>query len=259
VEGEAILKLWTFGKWNKGKHVAQLTEWETDEVIFRKEISKVKEGWIVLDVGSEFGYYAIKAGLLVGNKGKVLAIEPHPETSKLLRMNIKLYELGNHVFVVQKAVSKEAGKAKLYETVSPGSTSILPRQSLFKLNKSRLYIWLDLIKSYTFFNIIHKRYAPIKYEVPMDTLEGIAKECGLGKIDLIKIDVEGAELNVLKGSYDMLKKDMPILLVEVHFGQNWKPETFYESLRKLGYNLTIDKRSNKALVIARPKKNSAKN
>jgi hypothetical protein len=92
----------------------------------------------------------------------------------------------------------------------------------------------------------------------MDTLDGITKEYGLGKVNLIKIDVEGAELDVLKGSCGVLKRDMPILLVEVHFGCYWKPETLYELLRKLGYNLTMEKRSHKALVIARPKENYAR-
>jgi FkbM family methyltransferase len=159
--GEGTLKLYNFGEWNRDKHTVQLTEWERDEVVFKNEISKIKEDWTVLDVGSEFGYYAIKTGLLVGKGGKVLAIEPHPETCKLLRMNIRLYELDDRVVAVQKAVGKEAGKTKLYETISPGSTSIIPRRSLFNLNRNRLHMWLEIVKKYAIFNIIRKRYAPI--------------------------------------------------------------------------------------------------
>jgi len=124
-----ILKLHTFSEWNEDNRTIQLTDWETDEVLFKKEVSKIKKGWVVIDVGSEYGYYAIKAGLLVGSDGKVLAIEAHPETYKLLKMNIGLHKLVDRIIPVCKAVGKETGKVKLYETISPGSASIIPRQT----------------------------------------------------------------------------------------------------------------------------------
>ena len=246
------MKLYNFGKWNKEKHAIQLTEWETDEILFKKQFERIKKGWIVIDVGSEFGYYAIKAGRLVGSEGKVLAIEPFPETYQLLKMNIRLHKFVDHIVPICKAVGKQTGKAKLYETISPGGTSIVPRRSSFKLNKNRLLMWLEFAKKRTIFKIIRERYAPVRYVVPVDTLDRIAKEYSLEKIDLIKIDVEGAELDVLKGSRSILKRNKPILLVEVHFGCDWKPETLYQLLQKLGYSLTMEKRPHKALVIAHP-------
>ena len=57
-----MVKLHNFGEWNDKKRTVQLSEWETDEVFFKKELLKIKKGWTVIDVGSEYGYYAIRAG-----------------------------------------------------------------------------------------------------------------------------------------------------------------------------------------------------
>ena len=242
------MKLYHFSGWNKKNRTIELTEWKTDEVFFEREFSKIKKGWTVVDVGSEFGYYAIKAGLLVGDSGKVLAIEVHPETYRVLKMNIELYRL-NNVVAVCEAVGNKTGKVKLYEATDPGGTSVIPRRPLYSLDRNRILRWLEFIKSHDFFKLIHKKYAPARY-VPMDTLERIAKEKDIEKIDLLKIDVEGAELDVLKGSYSILKNDKPILLVEVHHGYDWKPETLYGLLRDLGYSLIMEKRPAKTLVVA---------
>ena len=112
---------------------------------------------------------------------------------------------------------------------------------------------MEFLKNGAIFKIIRKRYAPVRYMVQVDTLDRIVDEYGLEKLDLIKIDVEGAELDVLNGSRGVLERDKPILLIEVHFGYyDLKPETLYNLLKKLGYDLTIEKRPHKALVIARP-------
>jgi len=91
------MRLYCFNESNEKNHTIELAEWETDEVIFKKELSEVQKGWTVVDVGSEFGYYAIKAAQLVGNEGRVLAIEANPKTYQVLKMNIDLYELENRI------------------------------------------------------------------------------------------------------------------------------------------------------------------
>lgn len=247
------MKLYNFSEWKRDKHTIQLTEWETNEVFFKKEFSRIEKGWVVIDVGSEYGYYAIKAGLIVGDEGKVLAIEAHPKNCSLLKKNIRLYNLANRVIPICKAVGKEKGMAKLHETISPGSTSIIPRQSPFAANKNRLLMWLELAKRGDLLNVILKRFTSVSYAVPVDTLDGIAEEYGLKKINLVKIDVEGAELDVLRGSRDMLEKHKPVVLVEVHhFGMKWNPETLYRLLQKAGYRLAMEKRRQKILLVAYP-------
>lgn len=245
------MKLYNFSDWNK--RTIQLSEWDTDELMFKKEFAKIKKGSIVIDVGSEYGFYAIMAGQLVGSSGKVLAIEAHPETYCVLKMNIKLHKLTDRIIPICKAVSSETGKIKLFETISPGSTSIMPRRSPFKVDGKRVYTWLEIAKEYNIFTIIRKRFTPAQYIVPMDTLDNIIKEHRLEKINLIKVDVEGAELDVLKGSAMILEGYKPILLVELHFGLEQTPNTLYGLLKEFDYDLTIEERKIKSLFIARPR------
>jgi len=169
------MKLYVFDKWNSHKKTFRLDEWDTDEDIFKKEIAKIKNGNIVIDVGSEYGFYAITAGQLVGSEGKVLAIEAHPETYKLLLMNIKMHKLSDRIIPICKAAGKSSGKVKIYETISPGSTSIF-RQSVYKLNKNRFYLWINFLRSGAFLKIILKRFTSSGYTVKMDTLDNIVRQ-----------------------------------------------------------------------------------
>lgn len=253
-----LMKLYNFRDWNKRD--IQLTDWDTDETLFKRTMDQIKRSWVFIDIGAEYGYYAIKAGLNVGKDGKVLAIEAHPENYKLLKRNIELYDLSNVVIPILKAVGKTTGTAKLYETTSPGSTSIMPRSTpLNECNVNKICIWLNFIKDFrNIFKILGKRFAPPKYVVSMDNLDNIVRMYHLKRIDLIKIDAEGAELDVLIGAQNVLLTFKPLLLVEVHFGFGWKPEALYNLLRKLGYAMTIEERIHKALVVAHPIANLAK-
>lgn len=235
------MKLYDFVEWEKQKRSTELIELESDEVLFQKEFSNIEKGWTVVDVGARVGYYTIRAGLLVESSGKVLSIEPHPETYRVLKMNIELYRL-NNVIPVCKAVGNKTGKVKLYEGMGSGATSVVSSRPLYSLDWNRLQRWLEFVKSRDILKIFRKTRVPVEY-VPMDTLDRIVKEKNVEKIDLIKVDVQGAELDVLKGSHNVLKKDKPRLLVEVHPSWNLNPETLYELLRNYGYSLTYQKRS----------------
>jgi FkbM family methyltransferase len=244
------MKLYNFKNWDRRE--VQCTEWDTDEVIFKKLLDQIKKDQIFIDVGAEYGYYAIKAGLKVGVNGKVLAIEAHPENYKLLNMNIQMYGLSNVVIPILKAVGGKTGSIELYETTSPGSSSIMPRfPPFYECNINKVRIWLNFIKDFhNFFKLIKKRFAPARLVIPMDTLDNIVRANNVKRVDLVKIDVEGAELDVLKGAKFTLAEYKPTLMVEVHFGFGWWPEDLYSLLRSFGYKLEIEKRLHKALVIA---------
>lgn len=253
------MKLYHFSVLNEKNRTLQFADWETDEVVFKREFSKMSKGWTVIDVGAQYGYYAIKAAHQVGNEGKVLAIEAHPRIYQVLRMNMKLYGLTGSIIPIWKAAGKEKGRTTLYESISPGGASIVSRAHVLssKLDRNRLYSWLEFAKSGALFKIIRERFVPTRFIVPVDTIDAITKKFNM-KVDLIKIDVEGAELDVLIGSHRVLERDRPILLVEVHFGYDWDPGTLYGLLRKLGYNLTIERRRLKAHVVAHPKRRFSK-
>ena len=153
---------------------------ESDTKIVKKLI---KNGDVVLDIGANIGYYTLIFAKLVGNSGKVFAFEPEPENFKILQKNIKINEYAN-VFLEQKAVSNNNEKLTLYISDKAG------RHSIYKLKK--------YVKS---------------IDIESVTIDNYLKKNNIEKINFVKIDVEGAELNVLQGIQNLLDKNI-ILLIE---------------------------------------------
>lgn len=134
----------------------------------------LRKGNIVIDVGAHIGAYTVRSAKIIGDKGKVIAIEPHPDNLKYLESNIRINNL-NNVYVEKVALLSSRKKIRLYyDEESTDGSSIM-----FKQNKG--------------------------IEVEGTTLDEITRKYNLKKIDLIKIDAEGAELEVLKGANETLK------------------------------------------------------
>jgi FkbM family methyltransferase len=168
-------------------------------------------------------------------------------------MNLSYYKLDN-VIPICKAAGARKGKIKLYETFDPGGTSILPPLPIYKVDRKRFFKWYFFIKNGLIFKLLRERICMRRstiHFVSVDTLDNIVNECGIDKVDLIKIDVEGTELELLRGSLNLLRKHKPVLLIEVHYGFGWRPQEIYDLLEGYGYSLTMDKRPAKTLVVAR--------
>ena len=149
-----------------------------------------KEGDVVLDIGAYVGMFTVKAATLVGTTGKVIAIEPSPENYELLRRNCE--GLAN-VVLVRKAVMSMNGIGRLYYSRSAAANSLVTR-------------W--------------ERYV----EVPTITLDDLVDELGLDKVDIIKVDAEGAELDVLMGAQNVLAKGTRLVIAAYHTAPNGKAE-----------------------------------
>ncbi|HKG42248.1 MAG TPA: FkbM family methyltransferase [Nitrososphaeraceae archaeon] len=151
-----------------------------------------KTGDIVIDVGAAFGFYTITASKRVGQRGKVVAIEPQPNILEMLNRNIKLNKLAN-IITLNYAVYSERSKVRLYSNYS-----IIQERAGQSLQS---YI-----------------------EVSADTLDNLLRQVGIDEVNWIKVDVEGAELEVLKGAAGILSRSSDIsLLVEVHSPDLLKP------------------------------------
>jgi len=150
--------------------------------IFKKV---VKERDIVIDAGANIGYFTLLAARLVGPTGKVFAFEPEPKNYYYLEKNIKLNNY-NHVLIFQKAVSDRNGKTKLYICdYDTGHHTI---------NK------YDGIKNYSKGRATKEKSIEIETITLDDFLKG-----RVNKIDVIKMDVEGAEALALAGMDRILK------------------------------------------------------
>src|SRR5829696_3347330 len=157
-----------------------------------------KNGDIVIDVGAHIGPYTLKASKLVGLNGKVVAIEAAPDNFDILNRNIQLNKLTNVIALNYAAYSKE-DKIKIY----------LPSKE--KEEES----------SYTKYNTImtERVHNEKKFvEINANTLYYLLQSNGIKhEVNWIKIDVEGAEYEVLKGAKNIISKSNNIsLLVEIH-------------------------------------------
>jgi FkbM family methyltransferase len=159
------------------------------------ELFRPKQGDIVVDVGAHIGRYTIIASKRVGANGKVIAIEAHPGNYEMLNHNIKLNGLSN-VIPLNYAVYSKESKIKLF----------LPDE------KSNHTIYNTLISSKT-------KDEEKFIEVNANTLDNLIEQHRIShaEVNWIKIDVEGAELEVLKGAHAILSNSKnTTLLIEVH-------------------------------------------
>jgi FkbM family methyltransferase len=153
------------------------------------------EGDIVVDVGAHIGKYTIIASKRVGTTGKVIAIEAHPGNHEILNSNIKLNRLTNVISLNYAVYSKET-IIKLF----------LPDE------KSNHTIYNTLIQT-------RAKDEEKFVEVNADTLDNLLQRNGISnaEVNWLKIDVEGAELEVLKGAQAIISNSKRIaLLIEVH-------------------------------------------
>lgn len=136
----------------------------------------LRKGDTFIDVGANVGAYAIPVAKVVGNKGRVIAVEPSP-AKEFLKRNIELNGLKN-VKVIEKAAYKRNTSLNFYyrPTVTTRS-SIMPDWE------------------------IGEKY---RMKVPATTLDSALR--GIRKIKILKIDVEGAEVETLIGARETLKK-----------------------------------------------------
>jgi FkbM family methyltransferase len=154
----------------------------------------VKPGQTVYDVGANIGFFTMLCSRLVGPQGRVYAFEPVPQNLATLKRNVALNGLTN-VVVVEKALSSSTGTAEMF--VSPWSAF----HSLNVAGASK-----------------QENHGPQSGAIVVQTiaLDEFVHGDGVRAPDLVKIDVEGAELVVLDGMRETLRSRAPLLLVEVH-------------------------------------------
>ncbi len=148
----------------------------------------VLPGQTVLDIGANFGVFTKLFSQIVGPQGSVIAFEPVPKTFRTLAAGVERLHLHN-VQVVNKAVSDQVG-------------TVLMSVPQFAENKGE-----NLYESH----ITSLPDSPDAFAVGALTIDSL----DLSRVDFMKIDVEGHELAVLRGSRKTLQKYHPTLMVEV--------------------------------------------
>ena len=188
-----------------------------DEII---EHFTPKQGDIVVDIGAHIGLYTIISSKRVGTNGKVVAIEADPGNFEMLNRNIKLNQLTNVIPLNYAVYSKET-KIKLY----------LPSgESGFTKYNTIVSDWANNEDKFV--------------EVNANTLDYLLQlnQIREEEVNWIKIDVEGAEFEVLKGATNVLSKSKDIaLLMELHGPPNVYRPKVQEFLNLYNFKIELEK------------------
>lgn len=153
----------------------------------------LRPGDCVVDAGANIGEIALVAARAVTASGRVLAFEPHRLLADVLAANAARNGF-SHLEVVCEALSDAPGTLTLYESSIPFR---------HRLHEGLGTLYPTATRS--------ERVA----EVPLARLDDVLEGRQIDRIDLLKVDVEGAELPVLRGATECLRRDQPWVVVEV--------------------------------------------
>jgi len=186
--------------------------WEHKE----KDIIKVKKNDVFVDVGAYIGIFSIPAAKIVGPNGKVLIFEPDPKNFEVLQKSVELNKFEN-VVLYNKAVVDRQKKIKFFlREDSVASTAYFNEEKTLK-----------------HFNEV-PHYLLTEIEIDGIDLDSAIFQLELTRVDWLKIDAEGVEIDVLNGASKTLDKFSPKIVIEI-FDFNY--EKVKKILKSKGYNL----------------------
>ena len=171
---------------------------------------KLRQGDNVVDAGAHMGVFTVKAAKEVGDEGRVVAVEPDNDNVRFLRRNIELNELHN-VIVVHKGLYSQKKLVKFYSSKDNRAHSLDP----------------DLADS-------HKAT-----EIEVDTLDNILQDLGIARVDFIKMNIEGAEIEALKGTRKTFENNAVNLAVMADHNVGGEPtyRTVIRQLEETGFKI----------------------
>lgn len=181
----------------------------------------LKAGDTFWDIGANWGWISLPAARIVGTSGRVIAFEPSPSNAAWLKRHIALNQCENIVTVVEAAVCDQHSGSVTFSLLNGGRS---PSNSIM------------------FSSSVNEESPEVSRQisVPAVSLDGLWAEQEQSP-KLIKIDVEGAELKVLKGATQLLSSEAaPILLLAVHPFWQATPEDCQEIVNLLssrGYQI----------------------
>ena len=189
--------------------------YEPNEFAYLDEI--IKPDMKIVDIGANIGLYTIWMAKRIQDGGEVIALEPSSREFKRLEQNIILNDLDNVTMLKTGASdSRRSGKLHISNDNEPG---------------------LNTLGEITYSNIDEIAIE----DIALNKVDNILSDLKIGHVDIIKIDVEGHEYFALQGMEDTLKRDHPILILEINEEsldkQNCSASQIFRFLQDLGYHL----------------------
>jgi len=228
---------------NQTSYLTQLLFWNGYEQFEYSEIFEdlSKSIDVFFDIGSNIGYYSLLAAKS-NSRIRIVAFEPAIGPKYFLNKNIKLNGCSNQIIAIDVALSNIEGEIDFYEV----------QNSKYKYLKHNLAGEGNAGTKKTSRNFIRNT-------VKSSTLENIVNTLHINKIDLIKIDTEGTEIDILESGLSVIERFQPIVICETLFNTiELKLENYF---KKMGYELYnhSDKGLIKVSTIVRSKDDGIRN
>jgi FkbM family methyltransferase len=197
-----------------GSHILRFGVWEPETAGFF--YCWLRPGMTFVDAGAHVGHHTLLASELVGAEGRVIAFEPHPLLGPVLRRNIERAGCANATLSAM-ALGRASGAADLilHPCDNFGASSLQGDSQAGHRPRAR---------------------------VEVTTLDDYLERAGAPMVDVLKLDVEGAELDVIDGASRTLAANPDILLVVEFLRENARRfgrdvEDLESRLRQLGFLL----------------------
>lgn len=209
-EGWSIIE----GDTHVGKWIEETGKLDHDKFLIPIACKNMRQGWVVMDCGALYGDHTIAYSKTVGAEGVVLAIEANPLAFQCLCKNAEKFE--SPVFCMNLALGEDHGGTAVHIMEENVGASRIGKEGA--------------------------NDDPIKKEVPVKTasIDGIAKDASLDRLNFIKIDCEGFELKILKGARGSIERFKPILLIEMNSWALSQQDACYKDIYDLLIELNYD-------------------
>lgn len=145
----------------------------------------LKSAQVFYDVGANVGFYSLLAARYVGGRGFVVAFEPLPRNIEYIQRHVSLNRI-NNILTIPMALSDHIGENKFSFIDNPSSCHITPDGNL---------------------------------KILVTTLDKLLKEKTIPPPNIIKVDIEGSEIDFLKGAVDSLIAHRPLIFMAIHSPQ----------------------------------------
>jgi FkbM family methyltransferase len=198
-----------------GHTVARTGSYEPEVSATLREV--LEKGATFVDIGANIGWFSLLGASLVGPAGRVIAVEPNPLNVALLRRSAEDNGFDN-IEVLEVALADAPGVVALETDGSNGRVIAI--------------------------NGPPPKPVAASFVVATYPLDALLDRAGVGRVDTMKIDVEGAEPLVLRGATKMLARDRPVIISEffplaLDSSPGGSAESYLDLLRQFGYRLSV--------------------